>query len=312
MSECRKLPYKLYLHTAFLLNIPDQAIQDGFIYRGLVTPTPDLLQAYRADLWNRMPKDVKEFYAQNTGPIATLAELEPVRQFIEKTLDMPEWLNQQLHFREAKMFFDQSDLRICMFSHIMSRQSDEDALETLESMLHYKSNMETIQVFKKYFCCQEVMDYVAWKEWVVELRMSCRDEAVIYQTANSHRIPFDFIRWKMHSKIVKMPEPDDMLKNMVVMCYYKALETFEAHDDFHFDIPQSWFEKFLRAYEKHKVLGKGKDGGADAEMKAIEEGIFQIEYVRKPKIHVGDLFEVTKQVPLIEKPSEKAAKGKKV
>lgn len=299
MSTIRRLPYSRYLELLFLGNTPDDQIRQAFSRKKLPQPSLDELKSWRMTLFKRLPESAQKHYIAIGAKLVDVANPDPPIKEALELLRLDDAITDQENFSIAKGFFDQVDLRVCVFAHILCKQPDEEILKAVTSMTKYPIPVQALVLFKKYYCDMNTMAYEDWKDWIWEVKPVNFFEADIYSSCFSNRFPFDLIRWKIHLKI-ENADTDEMLKNLTVYFYFKTLETMESGSDADFEMVQSWGDKFIRAYEKHKTIGKGKAEEVGGRSPA-EEAIFQLNRVRlKPK-NVNELGEsVTKTiVPMI-------------
>ncbi len=288
------------------MNTPDDIVQGTFIRRKLATPSKELLQASRLDLWNSFSRETQQFYVDNPGIIDIEDFTKELRDHM-RALGLADVLDNPSGFTAAKSLFDQVDLRVCSYAHILSKQSEEVLVDSLKEMTKYPGHPDAISIFKKFFCEMNHMDYQAWKEFIWDLKSVNPFEADIYAACFNSRYPFDLVRWKIHSKLGSQ-DLDEMLKSLVVYTYYKTLETLESADQADFEMVHSWIEKFLKTYEKHKLVGKGKVN-LDNSLNTREEAMFQLANIRKKPRNVTELGDSVSKVAepiIIEMPTKKS------
>lgn len=292
MSAPTKVPYRKYLQILILTNNSDDDIRQGFSRRRLFQPSKELLQDVKKELWAKFDQDLKTFYADTVGPLETI-DLPKKAVALMAQLGIDEVINNKDGFNAAKSIFDQIDLRLCAYAHMLHREDENILKESLETMTKESVHEEALSLFKKFFCSTTQMDYSAWKEWIWQLREINFFEADVYASCFNTRYPFDLIKWKIHAKLGTQ-DLDELLKNLTVYTYYKTIEAIEASDDADYERVHSWIEKFLKAYEKHKTFGKGKLGN-DA-LAPVEDALFQLKRVRLQGKNVKELGENVTQV----------------
>lgn len=288
MSAPSKVPYSRYLQLMCLTNVSDDTIIEGFHRRHLKPPTRAELQTIRTSLLNRMPEETKAFFTAASGSIDLFTVPDDVQEFI-LLMGFSDVIKNQSAFAAAKVCFDNVDLRVCMYSHIINNEPDDEINRVFKKMMKYSPHKDLIPFFKKYFCDMIYMDYVAWKEWIVDLRDINPFEYDIYRACFDSRFPFDLVRWKIHAELSSQ-DSDELLKQLVTFTYYKTLETMESSMDSDYEMVHSWIDKFLRTYEKHKTLGKGRMG-VDSSGSVAEDAIFELKRVRTNVKNVKDLGE---------------------
>lgn len=307
MSVHQKVPYKRYLQTLVLMNTPDDLIHATFTRRKLALPSKELIQKIRKEVWSSFSDDIKKFYKEHTG----MVDIEDFPQELRDhmyALGLSDVLKNPSGFTAAKSIFDQVDLRVCAYSHILSQQPEETLVDSLNTMTKYPGHPDAIDIFKKFFCDMRHMDYPAWKEFIHELKGINHFEAEIYAACFNSRYPFDLVRWKIHAKLGTQ-DVDELLKSLVVYTYYKTLENLETADPADYEMVQSWIEKFLKTYEKHKTLGKGKTQ-IEGHGNPLEEAMFQLDKVRtKPRnvTELGDSVSKVAEPIIIEVASKKVS-----
>lgn len=296
MLELPKIPYNRYYYIQFLANATDEIIQLGFAKRKIHQPTIEEIQARRFCFIQELSPEAKEFYIKKVG-FVDFRNLPEVVKPCFSLFDVEEALTTPNLYTEAKSFFDQVDLRSIIYAHIIAQKSDREIKESLESVTKYDVTLEALALFHKFFCNRAEMDFLAWKEWIHILKRVSFLEADLYTLSFSNRYPFELVKWKMHAKL-EPQDPDKLMESFVSFLYFKSLECIEGADAGEYEIVQGWLERFFKAYEKHKVLGKGKHMDSKT---PIEEAIFYLDRKITKKRSVLELGEnVTKvQGPLV-------------
>lgn len=288
MSTQTKVPYSRYLQVLCLTNVPDDTVTESFYRRSLKPPESTTIKSVRTNLFSRMSADVQSFYVSQEG-IIDVTKLTPEVVAFFNSMGFSDILKNQEGFSAAKICFDNVDLRVCLYSHIINNEPEDEIRRVIQKMTKYKPHPDLIPFFKKYFCDMIYMDYISWKEWIVELRDINAFEYDIYRACFDSRFPFDLIRWKIHAEL-STQDADELLKQLVTFTYYKTLETMETASDADYEMVHSWIEKFLRTYEKHKVLGKGRAGG-DGNVSLTDDAVFELKRVRQKMRNVTELGE---------------------
>jgi hypothetical protein len=294
-----KLPYSRYIQLLTLTNVPDDTISDSFDRRSLRAPTPEYLNEVRVSSFGRMPVDVQSYYVAQPGIIDITkvpAEVNGflVQQGFQDVLTNPEG------FGAAKTAFDNSDLRMFLFSFLIAREPEKDIVKGFKNITKYDPHPDLLAFFKKYFCDMGYMDYTSWKEWIVELRSVNPFEYDIYRGCFDTRFPFDFVKFKIHAELSDQ-NPDELLKKLVSLTYYRALECFEAGIDTDHEMVQGWIHTFLKTYEKHTTLGSGRAGG-EGDRGLHDDAVFKLEHVKHaPKSirEFGDNIRKIEATPVI-------------
>lgn len=292
MSAVRIVPYRGYIELLLLANAPVEQVRQAFTRRSLPEPTPDLLAAYRRELWDKLTIETRNFYASKAEMFDMRSLPEDVATNL-RAAGFAEAFDKAANLTEARRWFDSPDLRACFFAHVMGGRDDADILDAMSSLLKVPANPDTMQAFKKFFCDPLRMTPMDWREWVFELRSFIQAEAEIYSMCFSNRVPFSFVKWKVNASIGKY-DLDAMIQHTAGYSYMKGLELAEGSPDENYETVQSWLGQFMRAYSLHKTIGSGKSEG---EGDRVQDALFRLTQVREKPRSVTDLENVTRTAP---------------
>lgn len=247
---------------------------------------------YRKELWEKLTIESRQFYASRSD----MFDVRTVPDFVAENLKaagFTEIFEKSANLSDARRWFDSQDLRTCMTAHILGQRDDKDIIEAQSSLLRRPAPLDTINIYKKYFCDAEIMTPMDWREWILELNGFQRNEAAVYSLCFSNRVPFVLIKWKVHADLGNV-NLDELMEFTAKYSLMKGLELSEDLPDDCYELVQSWMGQFMRAYQLHKSIGKGQtEGSADR----VQDALFRLTQVRSKSRHVTEIGEVTKLGP---------------